>query len=315
MKLIKLSHPHHFDKREFEEMVMALGYFDGVHKGHQEVILRAKETAASLGIKSAVMTFHPHPQVVLRKQSTIDYITPLEDKIMLIKNLEVDYLFVVEFSLEFAALLPQQFVDEFIIKLNVKHVVAGFDFTYGHLGKGTMETLPFHSREQFLHTTVEKQTDHDRKISSTLIREVIKSGDMDYAVNLLGRPYSISGLVAHGEKRGRTIGFPTANVEVGPDYLVPPTGVYAIKVLYKDHSYEGVCNIGYKPTFHNEKAAKPSVEVHIFEFNEEIYGDTITVYWYKRIRSEQKFSHVEELIKQIHRDKEAALNFFEKNLV
>ncbi|WP_226665627.1 bifunctional riboflavin kinase/FAD synthetase [Metabacillus litoralis] len=315
VKLIKLSYPHSFNKVDFEKMVLALGYFDGVHKGHQKVILKAKEIADELGVKSAVMTFNPHPLVVLRKQKAIDYITPLEDKIQIIEDLNVDILFVVEFTKEFAALLPQQFVDDFIINLNVKHVVAGFDFTYGHLGKGTMETIPFHSREQFSYTTVEKQTDHDRKISSTLIREVIRSGDVSYAQTLLGRPHSTIGTVIHGDKRGRTIGFPTANVEVINDYIIPPTGVYAVTLKVKNQVYEGVCNIGYKPTFHDEKSVKPSVEVHIFDFSDEIYGEKVTVFWFKRIRSEQKFNNVDELIQQISLDKEATIQFFEKKLV
>lgn len=315
VKLIKLSQPHNLMKQDFDKMVLALGYFDGVHIGHQKVILKAKEIAKNLGIKSAVMTFNPHPLVVLRNQEEIDYITPLDEKIRLIEELNVDLLFVVEFTKDFAALLPQQFVDDYIINLNVKHVVAGFDFTYGHLGKGTMETLPFHSREQFFHTTVEKQTDHDRKISSTLIREVIRSGDVTYANKLLGRPHSVTGTVVHGDKRGRTIGFPTANVEVSDVYLLPPTGVYAVSIIVDGQEYEGVCNIGYKPTFNKEKSAKPSIEVHIFDFQSEIYEEKVSVSWFKRIRSEQKFHNVDELISQIAKDKAAALQYFGKKTV
>jgi riboflavin kinase/FMN adenylyltransferase len=315
VKLIKLSQPHNFNKQDFPEMVVALGYFDGVHKGHQKVILKAKEIADNNGLKSAVMTFNPHPLVVLRKQEEIDYITPLEEKIRLIEKLDVDILFVVEFTKEFAALLPQQFVDEYIINFNVKHVVAGFDFTYGHLGKGTMETLPFHSREQFLYTTVEKQTDHDRKISSTLIREVVRSGDVLYAQTLLGRPHTVTGTVIHGDKRGRTIGFPTANIGVEDRYLLPPTGVYAISIMIDGKEHEGMCNIGFKPTFNKEKSAKPSIEVHIFDFQREIYGKKVSVSWFKRIRSEQKFNNVDELITQIAKDKAAVEQFFGQKTV
>lgn len=315
VKVIRLSQPHNLNQLDFPEMVMALGYFDGVHKGHQKVITKAKEIAEGTGMKSAVMTFHPHPLVVLRKKEDIDYITPLEEKIHLIQELDVDLLFVVEFTKEFAALLPQQFVDDYIIKLNVKHVVAGFDFTYGHLGKGTMETIPFHSREQFLHTTVEKITDHDRKVSSTLIREVIRSGDVEYAQTLLGRPHSVAGVVVHGDKRGRTIGFPTANVEVEEHYLIPPTGVYAVSIEIDTVVFDGVCNIGYKPTFNNEQSLKPSIEVHIFDFNREIYGQKVTVSWFKRIRSEKKFHNVDELIEQISKDKAVAEQFFHKKMV
>ncbi|PAD70758.1 riboflavin biosynthesis protein RibF [Bacillus sp. 7586-K] len=310
MKIIKLSHPHHKVNQDFDEMTLALGYFDGVHKGHQKVIIKAKEIAEETGMKSAVMTFHPHPLVVLRKQKEIDYLTPLEEKIKLIEQLDVDLLFIVEFTEEFAALSPQQFVDEYIINFHVKHVVAGFDFTYGHLGKGTMNTLPEHSREQFSCTTVEKQTDHDRKISSSLIRETIKNGDISYANKLLGRPHSVSGTVVHGDKRGRTIGFPTANVDVPDMYLIPPTGVYAVSLTVKEKEYKGVCNIGFKPTFNKEKELKPSIEVHIFDFNQDIYGEKVSVSWYKRIRSEQKFHNVDELVAQISKDKNDALQFF-----
>lgn len=315
VEVIKLSQPHNLNKHGLPEIVMALGYFDGVHKGHQKVIQKAKEIANSTGLKSAVMTFHPHPLIVLRKKEDIDYITPLDEKVQLIEQQEVDLLFVVEFTKEFAALLPQQFVDEFIINLNVKHVVAGFDFTYGHLGKGTMETIPFHSREQFIHTTVEKLTEQDRKVSSTLIREVIRSGDVSYAQSLLGRPHSVDGIVVHGDKRGRTIGFPTANVEVEDNYLLPPTGVYAVSIIVNEQTFEGVCNIGYKPTFNKEKTLKPSIEVHIFDFQDEIYGQKVKVFWFKRIRSEQKFHNVNELIEQISKDKLAAEQFFQKKTV
>ncbi|WP_026559306.1 bifunctional riboflavin kinase/FAD synthetase [Bacillus sp. J37] len=315
MKQINLSHPHHLERSEQPEMVMALGYFDGVHKGHQKVMLKAKEIAENTGMKCAVMTFHPHPLVVLRKKEDIEYLTPLDEKIKLIEQLGVDLLYVVEFTQEFAALLPQQFVDEFIIDLNVKHVVAGFDFTYGHLGKGSMETIPFHSRNQFLHTTVEKLTDHDRKVSSSLIREVIQSGDVAYAETLLGRPHFATGTVIHGDKRGRTIGFPTANIEVEESFLLPPTGVYAVSIKVEDQVYEGVCNIGYKPTFKDQKAVKPSIEVHIFDFKRDIYGEMVSVFWYKRIRSEKKFHNVEELITQISKDKDQSQEFFQKKMV
>lgn len=314
VKIIKLSHPHHKVNQDFDEMTLALGYFDGVHKGHQKVIIKAKEIAEETGMKSAVMTFHPHPLVVLRKQKEIDYLTPLEEKIKLIEQLDVDLLFIVEFTEEFAALSPQQFVDEYIINFHVKHVVAGFDFTYGHLGKGTMKTLPDHSRDQFSCTTVEKQTDHDRKISSSLIRETIKNGDIIYANKLLGRPHSVTGTVVHGDKRGRTIGFPTANVDVPDMYLIPPTGVYAVSLTVKEKEYKGVCNIGFKPTFNKEKELKPSIEVHIFDFNQDIYGEKVSVSWYKRIRSEQKFHNVEELVAQISKDKNDALQFFAEKM-
>ena len=181
-------------------MVMALGYFDGVHLGHQHVIMEAQRTAVSKGMKSAVMTFDPHPSVVLGKSvQHIEYITPLEEKARVIEDMGVDYLFVIHFTTEFSSLLPQEFIDQYIIGLNVKHVVAGFDYTYGKMGKGTMETIQFHSRNQFDFTMVSKlATPAEDKISSTLIRSLLRDGKVELMPKLLGRFYTTTGIVEIG---------------------------------------------------------------------------------------------------------------------
>lgn len=312
MKIIELKHPHSINQKDLPSIVLALGYFDGVHLGHQKVIKTAKSKAEQLGFHSAVMTFDPHPSVILRKSKAhAACITSIKDKAEEIEKLGIDYLFVVDFTPSFAELLPQQFVDQYIIGLNVKHVVAGFDYTYGRLGKGTMETLPFHSREMFTQTVVEKVVENNEKISSTLIRELILKGDMDILPTYLGRFYKTKGIVVHGEKRGRTIGFPTANIEPIAQYILPATGVYAVYFNVSGNWYKGVLNIGYKPTFHDPSTVKLSIEVHIIDFNESIYDDTVQIMWIKRIRAEQKFNSVEELIAQIHRDKEAAIRHLE----
>ncbi|KUP07152.1 riboflavin biosynthesis protein RibF [Bacillus coahuilensis p1.1.43] len=257
------------------------------------------------------MTFDPHPSVVLGKEHKhVHYITPLKDKETILDNMGVDYLFVVRFTSDFASLLPQEFVDQYIIDFNVKHVVAGFDFSYGKLGKGTMETLPFHSREMFSQTTVTKLSMEDVKVSSTLLRESIQSGQMDKVQLLLGRPFETRGTVVHGEKRGRKIGFPTANIEISDDYLLPPTGVYTVQLYVQNEWHEGVCNVGYKPTFHNPEERDLSIEVHIFNFKRSIYGEEIILRWYQRIRSEKKFNGIDQLIEQIQQDKEMAMEFF-----
>lgn len=316
MEVYYLEYPHHVKRDKIPPIVMALGFFDGIHLGHQKVIKAAKKEAEAKGLKSAVMSFDPHPSVVLgRSVKHVKYITPLEEKITLLRNLEIDYFFVVRFTEKFANLLPQEFVDYYLIDLNVKHVVAGFDYTYGRLGKGTMETLPFHSRQQFTFSVIDKLQLGEEKISSTLIRSHIYKGEMEKLFPLLGRFYRTNGTVIHGEKRGRTIGFPTANVEVDEEYLLPPTGVYAVKFKIASTGiiYKGVCNVGYKPTFHKEKADKPSVEVYIFDFNGEIYGEEVSVIWYQRLRSEMKFSGVKELTEQIEKDKQNTKEYFEKN--
>ncbi|MGG3561774.1 bifunctional riboflavin kinase/FAD synthetase [Neobacillus rhizosphaerae] len=313
MEVKKLNFPHNIDRNDFPPLAMALGYFDGVHRGHQQVILEAKKQAEEQGFQSAVMTFDPHPSVVLGKSKKhVQYITPLSDKVKIIEELGIDYLFIVHFTPEFANLLPQEFIDQYVIGLNVKHVVAGFDYSYGRMGKGTMETLPFHSRDQFSSSVVPKLAQGEEKVSSTRIRYLLNEAKVNELPGLLGRYYRTSGTVIHGDKRGRTIGFPTANIDLNEEYMIPPLGVYAVKMKVKDLWYNGVCNVGYKPTF-NKEALKLTVEVHLFGFEQEIYGEEVVVEWHLYLRKEQKFSGIEELVSQIEKDKQKAIDYFEMN--
>lgn len=290
---------------------MALGYFDGVHLGHQKVIGTAKQIAEEKGLTLAVMTFHPHPSHVLgRDKEPKDLITPLEDKINQIEQLGTEVLYVVKFNEVFASLSPKQFIDQYIIGLNVQHAVAGFDFTYAKYGKGTMETMPDDLDGKAGCTMVEKLTEQDKKISSSYIRTALQNGDVELANVLLGQPYFIKGIVIHGDKRGRTIGFPTANVGLNNSYIVPPTGVYAVKAEVNGEVYNGVCNIGYKPTFYEKRPEQPSIEVNLFDFDQEVYGAAIKIEWYKRIRSERKFNGIKELTEQIEKDKQEAIRYF-----
>ncbi|ADP32182.1 bifunctional riboflavin kinase/FAD synthetase [Bacillus atrophaeus] len=313
MKTIHITHPHNLKKEEQAKSVMALGYFDGVHLGHQKVIGTAKAIAEEKGLALAVMTFHPHPSHVLgREREPKDLITPLEDKISQIEQLGTDVLYVVKFNEAFASLTPEQFADQYIVGLNVQHAVAGFDFTYGKYGKGTMASMPLDLNGQADCTTVEKLTEQDKKISSSFIRTALQNGDVELAGVLLGQPYFIKGIIIHGDKRGRTIGFPTANVGLNNTYIVPPTGVYAVQAEINGNVYQGVCNIGYKPTFYEKRPEQPSIEVHLFDFDQEVYGESIKIKWYKRIRSERKFSGIAELTEQIEKDKQEAIRFFSK---
>nr|WP_233403445.1 bifunctional riboflavin kinase/FAD synthetase [Bacillus halotolerans] len=306
-----MTHPHHLIKEEQPKSVMALGYFDGVHLGHQKVIGTAKQIAEEKGLTLAVMTFHPHPSHVLgRDREPKDLITPLEDKISQIEQLGTEILYVVKFNEVFASLTPKQFVDQYILGLNVQHAVAGFDFTYGKYGKGTMETMPVDLDGKADCTMVEKLTEQDKKISSSYIRTALQNGDVELANVLLGQPYFIKGIVIHGDKRGRTIGFPTANIGLNNSYIVPPTGVYAVKAEINGEIYNGVCNIGYKPTFYEKRPEQPSIEVNLFDFDQEVYGAAIKIEWYKRIRSERKFNGIQELTEQIEKDKQQAIRYF-----
>ncbi|MCJ7839684.1 bifunctional riboflavin kinase/FAD synthetase [Lederbergia sp. NSJ-179] len=311
MKVIKLNHPHSYKNNDFPSIVMALGFFDGVHIGHQKVINQAKEIAAQHKQQSAVMTFDPHPSVVLGKGKTdVHYITPLEDKIKLMAKLKVDYLFVVHFTKEFSQLLPEEFVKSYLIQLNVKHAVAGFDFTYGKFGKGTMQTLPSHAQGFFDVTIIPKLEIHHQKISSTSIRQFIQNGEMEKANRLLGRYFTTKGPVIHGKKRGRTLGFPTANIRTDHDYLLPQIGIYIVKVFAAGMWKQGVCSVGFNPTFHNPEGKQLSIEIYLLDFDQDIYGEIVTVEWHKRIRDEKKFNDIEQLKAQIQKDIENTREYF-----
>lgn len=310
MKTIRLTHPHQLKKEELPQTVLALGYFDGIHLGHQRVIKKAKEIAEVKGWASAVMSFHPHPSVVLGSEiKHVSYLTPLEEKEKLLEEMGIDLFYIVQFDEEFASLPPEEFVEQYIVGLNAKHVVAGFDFTYGRFGKGNMATLAEHARGRFLQTMIEKVEIDCEKVSSTMLRLLLKDGAVEKIPKFLNRYYSIKGKVVHGEKRGATIGFPTANIQCSDDYLLPQVGVYIVQMKLKGERFNGIANIGFKPTFHEEKS-RPTIEVHLFEFNKQIYGEAVEIFWLKRLREEKKFASVDALIKQLNKDKEIGLKYF-----
>lgn len=226
------------------------------------------------------------------------------------KDLGVDILYIIKFNKDLAALAPQTFIDHFIKGLNVKHLVAGFDFSYGHKGEGNMDTIRAHAENEFAVTKITKVEMDEEKVSSTRIRKLLQTGDVEEASNLLGRPLAAEGPVIKGDQRGRTIGYPTANMKVDSDTILPKNGVYAVKVTIGESQYYGMANLGVKPTFTPEEV-KPSVEVNIFDFHKDIYDETILIEWYRFVRDEIKFSNVEALVKQIAEDEKEIRNYFE----
>ncbi|PSL51235.1 FMN adenylyltransferase /riboflavin kinase [Salsuginibacillus halophilus] len=308
-----LYHPHNYNRTDRAPAVMALGYFDGVHIGHQTVIRRAVEKAEAQGVEAVVMTFHPHPKAVLSpdvSEEDMRYITPLAHKEALIHALGVDRLIVISFDRTLASLTPQAFVDHYLLDLHAVEVVAGFDFSYGHKGRGTMETLPFHARGMLFQETIDQFSYDGEKVSSTRIRELIRDGAVGELPPLLNRDFSLYGEVASGEQRGRTIGFPTANIYCSQPYLLPAIGVYAVTLETDEARYQGVANVGYKPTFHSIQEGDPTVEVHLFDFSGDLYGCAVKVTWHDRIRGEIAFSGVEELKMQIDEDCRTAKAYF-----
>lgn len=285
---------------------LAIGFFDGIHKGHQELIKQAIQNAKQHGRRSALMTFDPHPSVVLGgKKEEIFYITPLKQKLELLESLGLDDVFIVRFTSDFAKLSPEQFIEEYILGLHVHHVIAGFDFSFGAFGKGNMSLMEEYGRGRYSVTTVPKVEFEDCKISSTRIRKLLQEGQMDQVCVLLGRPFVLDGVVVHGDKRGRTINFPTANIEPEEGQFIPANGVYAVRLRVQESWYNGVCNVGYKPTVQDIK--KLSVEVHLVDFDRDIYGEEVRVHWYSPIRKEQKFPSLDALKYQIAKDTDTAI--------
>lgn len=308
--MMKTIHTNHnlTDMYNHPDVALAIGFFDGLHLGHMSVINTMKEMAEEKELAKAVMTFDPHPSVVLNpEKKRTDYLTPLDEKRRLLEAIGIDYLFVVSFTSKFAQMAEQDFIRDYLTNNHVKEVVAGFDFTYGKFGKGNMMKLEA-DKQGFNVTAVAKQELNADKIATTHIRNALVEGHVNEANAQLGRPYKISGLVVQGEKRGRTIGFPTANVAPDEAYVLPKLGVYAVtlKRTGSDQLLKGVCNIGYKPTFHDPAVSAVSIEVHIFDFAESIYGERVEVFWHEFIRPEQKFSGIDALIAQIKQDKESA---------
>lgn len=313
MQVIHLTHPYEEKQIPKEKIVLALGFFDGIHKGHQKVITTAAKIAKSSNYKLAVMSFDHHPSVVFgdAKVDDIQYISPMERKIELLENLGVDFFYVVQFDKDFASLKPQDFVDQYIVALHTQVVVAGFDYTYGPHEIANMELLQTYSQNRFEIVTIPEQRNRHGKISSTAIRQALESGQMQSANKLLGYTYQFSGEVINGHGRGgRLLGYPTANLNVGKEVLLPARGVYICQAKVDGIWYPAMSSIGFNPTFVPEEQV--TVEVNILGFDKDIYGQVIETRWFYFLRPELKFDSVDALIQQLDEDKMATEEYFSK---
>jgi len=286
---------------------LALGFFDGVHVGHACVIRRAAAFAKERGLISAVMTFDPHPRVVLGKGSAYhSVLTPLEDKLRLFSAMGIGAVYIIRFNTEFAALPARRFVEDLLVPLGVRTAVCGFDFRFGHGGEGNPELLKRAGGGMDVHVIDRIMLEED-KVSSSRIRAELAAGNCEAAAHLLGRPYTITGKVVHGNALGRTIGFPTANLEPVSPYVIPRPGVYAITADILDEgenrvqSYGGVLNIGRRPTV-DDAQDRLTLEAHLFDFSGDLYGRRLLVQFRKFLRDERKFGSVTELAGQIEKD-------------
>lgn len=304
MDIIHLTYP----ERPVEDpAVIALGFFDGVHLGHQQVLQGALTEGRKRNVPVAVMTFDPHPKQVLGQGTEqVRYITPLDRKLEKMKQLGIDRVYVIEFTVAFSELSPQEFVDQYLIAAGAVHIVAGFDYSYGRFGAGKMATLDFHSRGRFEHTIVSEHQAQDEKISSTRIRQLLAAGSVSEAATLLGEPYQTKGIVIHGDARGRQIGFPTANIRPEFAYVIPKLGVYATFVHLEDgRKYPAMTNIGRRPTFY--ETGEVSIETHLLQFDEDLYGQELKLEWMAYLRDEQAFDGIESLKTQLAQDKIEAM--------
>lgn len=295
----------------FENAVLTIGSFDGVHLGHQQIIRQINNLAASINGVSILITFHPHPRLVVGQSSDLRLLSTLEEKALLLEQYNVDILVIVPFSRAFAEQSPDAYIEDFLIQHFHPRIIAiGYDHKFGKNRAGDISYLKrFEQQHNFEVVEISKQEVADIAVSSTKVRQALLTGDVRQAAKWLGHPFGITGKVVKGLQIGHTIGFPTANVEVLDPYkLIPPKGIYAVRIQHKKQSYQGMLYIGNRPTIDNDLAQ--TIEVNIFEFDQQIYGEMLSVEFVHYLRGDAKFDSLEALQAQLGRDQEAALTVF-----
>lgn len=289
--------------------VVTTGTFDGLHIGHRTILNRIKELARKTGGETVVLTFFPHPRMVLFPDNKdLKLIDTIDERIAFLEKEGIDHLIIHPFSKEFSRLSSVEFVREFLVnKINTKILVIGYNHQFGRNREGSFEHLKeYSSLYGFEVEEIPAKLIDDVDVSSTKIRKALTDGDIKTANAYLNRNFTLSGKVSHGNKIGREIGFPTANMLVEESYkIIPGNGVYAVKVCFNGNTYNAMLNIGYRPTFNTESNIK--IEVHIFDFDEDIYDKIIQVKFIDRIRDEIKFNNAEELKIQLNHDKNSSL--------
>lgn len=289
--------------------VVTTGTFDGVHVGHRRIIQRLVEVAKQHDGESVLLTFHPHPRLVLQPDMELKLLTNLEEKINLLEQTGLDHLIIHPFTVDFSRTSSLEFVRNLIVnKIGAKHLVIGYDHHFGRNREGSFEHLKeFGPVYGFDVEEIPAQDVDDVKVSSTKIRQALNEGDVETAKTYLTYPFHVTGWVVKGDQIGQSIGFPTANVEINDkNKLIPSDGVYAVRLRMPKQSanfYYGMCNIGHRPTVHGTERR---IEVNVFDFKGYLYGDKLVVEFLHRIRSEKKFDSIEELKNQLKKDESEA---------
>lgn len=307
MKTIRIKNEK--DIQQIEHTVLVLGYFDGLHKGHQALFAEARKMAAEKHLKIAVLTFPESPKLafVRYQPSLMLHLTSPEDRLQQMENLGVDYLYLIDFTSQFARNTAEQFFEKYISRLKAKVVIAGFDYHFGS-DRGNAEDLKKLFEGQVI--VVPSVNFNGAKVSSTRIRETVLAGNVAESNQLLGYSLSTRGIVVHGNARGRTIGYPTANLAPLDRVILPADGVYVVDVEHEGKVYRGMASVGKNVTFEGDELR---FEANIFEFSQDIYGDTIRIFWLDKIRDMVKFDNVDKLVKQLQADEEIARYWTPKN--
>lgn len=293
--------------------VVTSGTFDGVHVGHQKILNRLKEVAQEVGGETVVLTFWPHPRMVLRaNENSLKLLNTFEEKAQLLRQVGIDHLVQIPFTGEFANLSSQEYVQRILVeKLNTKFLIIGYDHRFGHNREGGIEYLQANAANfGFRVEEIPRQDIDDIGVSSTKIRQALETGDVTTANTYLGRTYEISGTVVDGDKIGRGLGFPTANIDVTEKYkLIPADGIYAVYVFLQNKRYGGMLYIGNRPTL---AGRNKTIEVNIFDFDRNIYGEKLTISFLERIRGDMTLNSLDELTSQLEKDRTSALTVLQK---
>ena len=303
MKIRRIN--NELEIKQEEDTVLVLGYFDGLHKGHQTLFKEARKIAEEQGLKIAVLTFPESPKLafVRYQPELMLHLNHPEERAAHLENLGVDYLYLIDFTSHFSKNTAKEFFDKYVAALKAKAVVAGFDYHFGSNKRKAEELADYFDGQIVIVSSVNQD---EEKISSTRIRETIQNGDVAKAHQLLGYPLSTRGIVVHGNARGRTIGYPTANLAPLDRVILPADGVYVVDVEHNGKIYRGMASVGKNVTFEGDELR---FEANLFDFAEEIYGDTIRIIWLNKIRDMVKFDGIEELVGQLKSDEEVARNW------
>lgn len=289
--------------------IVTIGTFDGVHIGHQKIINRLVSLGKEKKLTPKILTFFPHPRMVLQKESSIKLINTIDEKKDILNSLGVENLIVKEFTQDFSKYTAREFVEKILIQqLNTKHIIIGYDHRFGRNRTASIKDLLLFGKEfNFIVDEILAQDINNVSVSSTKIRNALKEGDIFKVNNYLGYEFILTGKIIKGRSIGNTINFPTANLYIKESYkLIPKQGVYVVKTSYKTIEVFGMMNIGTNPTVDGKKE---SIEIHLFNFNENLYEKTLKISVLKRLRSEQKFESIDILKKQLIKDQNAALDF------